>query len=244
MNDTSRICFGSNNNSKHSFPLKTPLFTKTIFDYPKSSTYDESLHKTLSTPLLNVSHIDNDEGNLVKMKKGHDATYSLHNTNLGIINTKNNLMKNQTSLNDMESLIEKQSLNHDIALNSLSNCTHSVLNENLGFVGQTNSLTTESRWMTANLQKPSHKNALQLELEKIGNNSFCYENNEIEQIVNQDTTTTIADDPNVLIKHSSDPYFDFHLSMVTMIEEEGLQVLYLNIYNMFIIITFAEYFLL
>ena len=32
------------------------------------------------------------------------------------------------------------------------------------------------------------------------------------------------DDTNVLIKHSSDPYMDFRQSMLTMIEEEGLQV--------------------
>ena len=34
------------------------------------------------------------------------------------------------------------------------------------------------------------------------------------------------DDTNVLIKHSSDPYMDFRQSMLTMIEEEGLQVTY------------------
>lgn len=46
------------------------------------------------------------------------------------------------------------------------------------------------------------------------------------QSFNAPVGPSCLDDTNVLIKHSSDPYTDFRQSMLTMIEEEGLQVTY------------------
>lgn len=68
---------------------------------------------------------------------------------------------------------------------------------------------------------PSPLTDLHLETERIGDTKIIEELEE-DTIVRQ-VAIAAADSPNVLIKHSSDPYNDFHLSMVSMIEEEGLQ---------------------
>lgn len=124
-----------------------------------------------------------------------------------------------------------------------SNPTRSVLGENVRLVSQTNckNSTTESRWLTTTPRKVqlAHTPAIHhVEVEMMDNvNCRKCSSDEDEMLPVRDgevgagpttiaatTVATTADDPNVLIKHSSDPYSDFRLSMVTMIEEEGLQV--------------------
>lgn len=125
-----------------------------------------------------------------------------------------------------------------IGSGKLNNSTRAVLRENNGgLVNQTNGVnsTTESRWLTPTPHKAQSNVALLHQNDEMidnGNARRCssregefepHTENNGPLIANQ--IATVAEDPNVVIKHSSDPYSDFRMSMVTMIEEEGLQVM-------------------
>ena len=236
LNGATEKCFQSKNNSQDSFPLKTPLFKGLVCDDSEEFNYHDNFHKRPSTPPLGVNHIDSDESKPSKIKGGYSATHSVHERNVQNIDAKDDLMKNDhnSSLHDTK----KQTSNHNITLDSDSNSPCSMLDENVGFVGQTSTTltttTTESRWLTATPQKShAHKTVTPLlrKVDRIDNESSfdIEEKDNEEQLISQnDTSLVVADDPNVLIKHSSDPYSDFRLSMVTMIEEEGLQVFFGN----------------
>jgi hypothetical protein len=231
LNEATKNGFESKNNSRQTSPSKTPLFTKLMFDNSKTSACNDSFHKTSSTPPLEVIHFDSNKNKPSNVKGGHNATISLHEMNLNNINVEDGfIQKNHACLNDMENFIENETSNYNIELGSTSNSTHSM-EENTKFSGQTTSLTTESRWLTTTPWKSPYRSTLHLELERIGSSSFGIENDENEQISSPPTTAAVADDPNVLIKHSSNPYSDFRLSMVTMIEEEGLQVFLIKVQN-------------
>ena len=230
MNEATKNDFESKNNSRQTSPSKTPLFTKLMFDNSKTSACNDSFHKMSSTPPLDVN-FDSNKNKPSNVKEGHNTTNSLHEMNLNNINAEDDLIKkNHACLNDMENFIKNETSNYNTELGSTSNSTRSM-EENTEFSGQTTRLTTKSRWLTTTPWKSPYMSAFHLELERIGSSSFGIENDENEQISSPPTTAAGADDPNVLIKHSSNPYSDFRLSMVTMIEEEGLQVFLIEVQN-------------
>jgi len=231
----------------------TPLLSKSKVNNSKyAHIWNVSSHKRPTTPLVNGGNlIDMNKQRPSTIRSGQDIASidpDLHDRNELRISSKlkDDFITNQSwQMCDVENNItldpKKTTIGSDKNLLRSINLTStpSIFSANAILASGTNytNATTESRWLTTTPKKVELVDSTSLRQGMMSmDNTNCSKcsSEEDEILLAQDkklfssqevVVGATADDSNVLIKHSSDPYSDFRLSMITMIEEEGLQVI-------------------